>query len=625
MICFFFRLLALLTILSHTGFSAPYHRPDGSKELFQLENIPLRVITMKEISKHLVVIACRKQDDRAEQRRASAQLLALAMRLDPTNRKIRETDKTFSEGKKPNEAKNDQVVQAKSTLRFYHKWLASPDAGKDANLLASLLSDATKTLDQQTRNQPDTADWSEVLPAIQAPPRPKPPSGSQPKKTEKNITELPKPAPQPAVLGAQFHLPQLLVHAPLTIEIKKKYTRPRVPTETYYRYIAKNSITPIEIEISKSATAKDKLNQENTPKDTNTLTFKFSPRLVEENRNPTTVPALLETPQKPTTSQKITYTLKTLLQSRHSTLPASNVSIKLSQGRYALSNYLAITAPLAIMLEASATNQPLRNDIHICAAINAQGELRQPNNFWEQFQLLRKSERGGRLIVAAESNDLMMQSLVFGHPEFFTRWEIFTAETLDQAMELAPKTNPKNITDASELFRTIQELTQKSKVTQIAVNSAVRNRLSEIMRLAPNHLSSKALLIQGSPNRPSRLNDLALAHELFPIIQRIDKHLSSRTAAYIPSTDQLKKIHTELRESLDPLEPLVDGTDDKLYQQTMKLTNDFRRLEILVRRSKNISDDGIITISQSSRNLILSMRNESKNLKGQIEKTLKAK
>ena len=277
------------------------------------------------------------------------------------------------------------------------------------------------------------------------------------------------------------------------------------------------------------------------------------------------------------------------------------------------------------MLEASATNQPLRNDIHICAAINAQGKLRQPRNFWEQFQLLRKSDHRGRLIVAAESNDLIMQLLAFGDPEFFTRWEIVTAETLDQAMAVATETNPKKITDASELYRTIQELTKKSKVTQIAVNPAVRNRLSEIINLFPNHLSSKALLIQGSPNRPSHLNGLALTHELSPIIQRIDMFLSSKTSNFIPSTGQLKKIHTELRESLDPLEPLVDGTEDELYQQTLKLTNDFRRLEISVRRSKNVSDEGIVTISQSARSLILRMRNEGKILKGQIEKNLKAK
>jgi len=622
MISFFIRLLALLTILSHTGFSASYHRPDGSKELFQLENIPLRVTTMKEISKHLVVIACRKQDDRAEQRRASAQLLALAMRLDPTNKMIRETDKTFSKGEKPNEAKNDQVVKAKFTLRFYHKWLASPDAGKDANLLASLLSDATKTLDPKTLRQPDTADWSGVLPSIQAAAIPKPPSESQLKKPEKDISEIPKPAPKPAVPDAQFYLPKLLVRAPLTIELKEKYINPWSPAVASYRYIAKNSITPIEIKISKSATAKDALSQENVPEDENTLTISFSPSLKNENRTPTTVPALVAAPQKITTSQKITYTLKTLLQSRHSTLPASDINIKLSQGRYALSNDLAITAPLAIMLEASATNQPLRNDIHVCAAINAQGKLRQSKNFWEQMKFLRKSKRGGRLIVAAESNDLIMQFLVFGDPEFFTRWEIVTAETLDQAMELATETNPKKITDASELFRTIQELTKKSEATQIAVNSTVRNRLSEIIHLFPTHLSSKALLIQGSPNRPSRLNGLALAHQLFPIIQRIDKLLSS---TYLPPEDQLKKNHTELRKSLDPLERLVDGTDDELYQKTLKLTNDFRRLATLARRSKSNSYDSDTTISQSASNLILRMQEECNTLKGQIKKTLRAK
>ena len=117
---------------------------------------------------------------------------------------------------------------------------------------------------------------------------------------------------------------------------------------------------------------------------------------------------------------------------------------------------------------------------------------------------------------------------------------------------------------------------------------------------------------------------MALAHELSPIIQLIAKRLPSRTATSVPSTNQLKKIHTELRKSLDPLERLVDGTDDEIYQKTLVIVNDFRRLEVLVRRSKNVSEEGIITISQSAKNLILSMPNECKILKGQIDKTIKA-
>jgi len=102
-----------------------------------------------------------------------------------------------------------------------------------------------------------------------------------------------------------------------------------------------------------------------------------------------------------------------------------------------------------------------------------------------------------------------MQLLVFGNPEFFTRWEVVTAESLDQAMELATETNPKNITEASELFRTIQELTQKNKVTQIAVNSSVRNRLAEIIRLAPQSPLLQSTSYSGKPEptiTPQRLS-----------------------------------------------------------------------------------------------------------------------
>ena len=623
MISFLLRLLALLTIASHAGFAAPYHRPNESKELFQLENIPLQVHTMRKISKHLVVLASRKQNNSAEARRASAQLLALAMRLDPTNPTIRETDKSFAKGSPPPQADNNQVAKAMNRVQFYKRWLASPNAGENANILASLITDATKTLDPQTRNQPDTADWSGVLPAIQGltqarPPKPEPNLPSQPQKpSSNNVT-------QSVVPQAQFHLTKLLIHAPLTIERRKNWAPPSSPKAASDRYTHKKLLARIEMEIAQSSNTNNTLTNTKTAKNTNPLTVKFFPSLEKENSTNAAKPNPLGVTLQSTVYQKISYTLNTLLHSRHSKIPASEIKIKLSHGRYALSNYLAITAPLAIMLEASATNQPLRKDLYICAAINAQGELRQPQYFWEQFQLLRNSGQRGRLIVAAESYDLMIQSLAFGDPDFFTHWEVFSAETFDEAMELAPQKNPKNIADASALFRTIQQLTQKSQVTQIAVNQAVRSRLSEIVGLAPNHLSAKALLVQGSVKRPAHLNSLALAHVMFPIITHIEQRLPSRTATSVPSSNQLKMIHTELRESIDPLAPLVDRTDDELYQQTLTLINEFRRLEILLRRSKHISEEGIITISQSANDLIRSMADTCKSLREQVEKTINA-
>ncbi len=152
--------------LYSTGFSASYIRPNESKELFQLEKIPLQVNHMKEVSKLLIVMALRPQDDTSVQCRASAQLLALAMRLDPLNKNARKTDKAFSRGKAQQTSTADQILKAQAKLRFYSRWLANPDAGPQANMLANYLTDASKTLTPETINNDDTANWTGVLPNI---------------------------------------------------------------------------------------------------------------------------------------------------------------------------------------------------------------------------------------------------------------------------------------------------------------------------------------------------------------------------------------------------------------------------------------------------------------------------
>ena len=176
MIPFLFRTLTLLAVIVHTGFAASYTRPDEAKELFQLEKIPLQVNSMKEIARQLVIISCREQDESAVQRRASAQLLALAIRLDPTNQEARETDLAFSKGETPEASSDAKILQSKSKLRFYKKWLASSDAGVDANLLAGYMTDATKILNPNTIDNPDIAKWAGILPPLRKTDDPSPPT-----------------------------------------------------------------------------------------------------------------------------------------------------------------------------------------------------------------------------------------------------------------------------------------------------------------------------------------------------------------------------------------------------------------------------------------------------------------
>jgi len=609
-----FHRLTLLSLiwasLLSTGSAASYIRPNESKELFQLEKIPLQVNQMKELSKLLTVIALRPQDNTPIQCRASAQLLALAMRLDPINQNARKMDKAFSLGKAHQASSADQTLKALAKLRFYSRWLASPDAGSQANRLASYLTDATKTLNPETINTNDSASWAGVLPNIdQYPQQSKP---RTPKTdTEKSDTSLTEDGeeivnddpPAPEKPTAHFHISKLSVLSPLITTTRKKYPNPNISlrseTPFFYRTLTKEAINKITVTITPNSSKKR----------TNLLTF--SPPLpVRKSNLPLKIPP-------PTAEEKIT----ALLKARHSTPARSKILIHIKNGRYAHSNHAAITAPIAVMLEASLTNQPLRSDLHLCATINAKGKLTQPKNFWQFLGILRHSDTGGRLIISSESVDLITQLLVFEEPDFFTRWEVLTAKDLDQAMELAVQTSPANITEASALFKSIQTLAQKTDVPQLTTNHAVRKRLAEILKLSPNHLSASLLLLQGGGKRPIRLSELALAHDLSPLLKQIRKTLSSAKNDRLPSSESLKKSHANFHAKINLLEKRVDRSSGDLYEGSVNLISDFRRLGSISRRISNKPRDHI-GLNKLAADLLMSLENNCETLQQKARKTI---
>lgn len=594
MISFFFRALTLFAIIVHTGFAANYTRPDGSKELFHLEKIPLQVSSMKEIANQLVIISRREQDESAVQRRASAQLLALAMRLDLTNKDARETDLAFSKGETLETSSNEEIIQAKSKLRFYKKWLASPDAGADANLLAGYMTDATKTLNPDTINNADTAQWAGILPPQRKNKNPSPPTDvADSTNTDKTDTPTPKPTPATKTGDIKFHLEKVSIKAPLKTDESKKYRDPK-DNEEKYRTTTRFQITPLSVTFSSHTTG-----------DAFEIAISSLEWLKEESQRKQRLSAL--------TSPVITQ-----LKARHQGLPAIRANVKIGLGAYSKFNYHSLTAPMAIMLESSLLNQPLRSDLVICASIDSKGNFYQPLNFWNLLKILRESETGGRLIVAPESAPLLTQLLVYGEPDFFTRWEVFTAKNIEQAMQVSVESSPGNVAEAHELFKSIQKLTQKSAVTKLAVNRAVRKRLFEIKSLTPNHLSSLTLLIQGGGKRPMRLSELALAHALLPTIKNIDKILSSHISSKLPKSSTLKTHHETFRADLDPLERLVDRSNEELYKETLKLVNDFRRLMALSRRISNSDSIDHNSLNKSATAIVFNMQKSCNLLLEQV-------
>lgn len=594
---------ALLVSLACGPFSsvtaAKYFRPDESKELFKLEKIPLQVDSMKELSKHLTVIAMREQDDSAVQRRGTGQLLAVAMRLDPANQEARETNRAMIRNVATVSAPEDKILKAKARLRFYQRWLASPDAGSDANALAKYITDASRVLKSATINNADSADWSGVIPPLdryendgKKEKMPKPDRADDP---DTNDTSAPKKKETPDS-SPGYQIAELSIKMPLAMETATKYRDPKQNFAERTRYTTSYETCAVAVTISPkndgvSLKVKSKLGRGNGHEDAGGISKPL--KAMEKSMN------------------------------NASSSAGANVTIKISSSKsYSAQNGSAPLAAIRLMLKASRENKELRNDIHLCADLDSTGKLCLPSNFWRVLDALRKDDgKRGRLIVPSTAAVPLTQLLVFGEPDFFTRWEVFTVATMDEALAVATKVVGSDLSKATELYMPVRKLSGKSDVTKLAVNRAVRKRLSEVARLCPNHLSAKVLLLQGSGHRPMRLSQVGLAYHIQPIVKRMNHVLTKNVNPDRPSSSMLKNLHVMARAELDPIERLVSRTDGELYEEALKLANDLRSLNLLIKR--NARDDHNNTSAQSKvKAMIFSLQGSAAELEAKVNKVI---
>jgi hypothetical protein len=249
----------------------------------------------------------------------------------------------------------------------------------------------------------------------------------------------------------------------------------------------------------------------------------------------------------------------------------------------------SLTGPLALLLEASLANEPLRDNLCILADIGPKGKLFEPKNFWSLLTNLRNVSDGGRLIVSDQSLGLMEQLLVFKESDFFTRWEVFSASNIDEALMAAAKENNKELAHAGEIFGEIQKLSVDQEVVQLAADHDIRDQLEKIVALVPSHQSANILLLQGSGNRPTHLDKKTFRIELQPIIEDINNVLPEQVDKI--DIEALTDQYDALREKLERLEPVVDRDERELLQKTIDLSNDFKKLASLKKRSTRRGDD----------------------------------
>ncbi|MGJ8678131.1 MAG: hypothetical protein ACSHX0_11485 [Akkermansiaceae bacterium] len=563
-----------------------YQEPKAIHELLEIEKITLPAHHMRQISHDLVTIASRSQDTSNRQRRSTAQLLCLAIALDLSNQGARDTNELFVQGQLPQPPSETVINQAYQNILSYQPWLSHESAGPTSNKLASLLSDATKTLDPSLSSLPDSGDWGTSIDPLEVYPSAEKPTVTNLK--PEVIIEKKVAAPL-----EKFHLSNLTVYSPVELEISRRKT-PTRSTNT------KSTATSAQIQPIKLTL------KECHPEDASRIIIESE---IETRRSILT---------------KNISTVESFLTKRHPSLAAYDAHITLARKSYTEDNGNLLATSMLLMLEASIQNIPLKENLHLCIATDNKGTFREPKNFWKLIQTLRENQQGGTIIVHPSSADLLQQLLVYREPEFFTRWEIHTADTLDDALKLAALDGTETHKKASELFQTIQDLTAKMTVPQMAVNQAVKARLSEILTLAPYHLSAQMLLLQSSRQRPTKLSKKALSLEMLPVITDINDLLNEDNGYdYYNSGSLILKfdtMHEKSREALDELSPYVDGDHDTIYQNAITLANDCRSISLALKRLMRDYYDS------SDRSKVVNMRTDmaalSKKLLSQIRASI---
>ena len=553
------HLSIILAMTISVSRAAEYIEPDHTTELFQLEKIHLPQHRMQQLGKSLAIIALRKHDSSPIQQQATARLLLLAMQLDPQNKRPQEINQALAAGKNPPASADHLITKCAADIQNLQSLLSKPQARAEANQLARYLKDACKTLRPDTSKHQDSANWKGVLPALSAYKTPIKNIPQAPPKPNKASPPPPKPT-QAKKSAPRFHLIGQSIYLPISIEKKN---------EDLEALLADDQDPEKGEEQEASETVKAMTLA--------SMILKLNPCQPEEATKPFISLSYSDVPML-----ELDPLIKQLIKGRHSILPHFKGVINFPDGNHRSGNQLALAGPLALMLEASLANSPLRDDLCLLADINAKGDVIEPDNFWELLTALRQVSHGGRLIVSAESAEIMQQLLVYKEPEFFTRWEVFSVSNIDQALAAAIEQSSADLSKASELFASFQELSSNKTLTQLAADHNIRPALDEMVQLAPEHLSANMLLLQGGGKRPTHLSERALRLELRPLIDELNSGLQFETEQ--PNSDELEKTHEQIRVKLEQLEPLVSRDDDPLYEDTVELVKDLKKLASLRKR-----------------------------------------
>lgn len=511
--------------------SAEFAPPAEGPVPFRRDKLPVDVDTMASLSRQLVSLAGAMGVEEAEGRRHVAQMTALALALDPANRRARDLIAVLEKGGVPERVEEDDFGTARSGMWQALAWLEMPEAGPDGQALAACLGDVLAAIDPEhpkaKERDAESGAWKGWVPALAAY-QPKVEAPREEVVPPEPVKEEPK-GPALASVTTAFPLWYL-----------DKDTGQRLCRAVELVMDAKVSEEPVVL-----LRTTDGRESDERPQEGNLLRKAMAGRLGE-------LP------------------------------PGFRLTLKFPRGRHysTTENGRAITGAAAVLLDSAMKGKP--PGAVVLAVVEADGSLSVPPGFWNALREL-SDQPGMRLVVPKAAAEYLAGLLVLDDAAFFMKHEVLLAGDVDELCDLASGSPSESVALGLEGFAEIRRVGEGKALGAFVAHPSTQQRLGQVMSQLPAHASARLLALQGSGNRPRFLDRKILARELRAALEPL-AYLDKRELTRV-NPIRLDAIHEASRARLDKMPGYIDTRDRELHKQVVAAVDNLRTLSRTLRQN----------------------------------------
>lgn len=539
--------LWLACLLAGTGLpsgAAEFAPPAEGPVAFRRDKIPLDVDAMSGLSRNLIILADALDGDTPVRRRSAAQMMALALALDPANGRARELMLAYQEDTHKPSAQPELLEKSRARVWQYISWLETPEAGSQGQALAACLKDVIVVSDPENpkaaslRDAAQKGAWAGWVPPVSA------------YETKAAVAEVDPVKPAPEVFPETKN----------DILLEKA----RVQTVLWQKV---------------GKTDEDKWVLAQAPLE---MTATNVPPGGEGDNHQGTRPfsIVIGTNHDNGSLGQMGMAIRSLLAKQKPNLPAGvQIAITSKELESALGSKKRQSISAAAAVLASSALSGREPDAVILGTLDESGAFKMPTGFWDQLQALGKGT-GQRLVLPAEAAAVLPSILALEKPGFFMEYEVLLATDFKQLVEFAAKTPEGPLANATKEFRLIRERAGNQDVRQYIANTFVKQRLGAVYQEAPAHFSAKMLLIQAAGNRPTLVAKTVLASELRRALEPMVWLVKNQNdGSDIEETSKIGQTYELCRSRVDGLERYAEKNDRSLLDHARELVIAIRNLD----------------------------------------------